>query len=392
MQSPMDSTLRHVYPAGVRPQRFIGFPVPATAVGGRAGSGHEGRRRLCRSAGMRAVLLLLAACGGRAGAGDFSARALREAGDYSAGRRGTSLLVIQHGKTVFERYANGGSAGKAWPIYSGTKGFWAMTALAAAGEGILRLDERVSGTIGEWRSDPRKKDITIRELLDFTSGLDPCFALHSDRVADRNAAALRAPVVAARGGAFTYGPSHGQVLCEVLRRKLEPRGETPYGYQRRKLLGPLGIGDVEYRKDKRGNPLLASGLRLTARQWSRFGAFLLGRGARGGQVIVQEQWFEQGLRGSAANPSFGFGLWLNRGAKGAGARERDIEEMLELPWARQEWRGLCLCRAAPADLVAAVGSGYQRLFVIPSLDAVIVRQGSDAKFSDAEFLRVILRP
>ena len=41
-------------------------------------------------------------------------------------------------------------------------------------------------------------------------------------------------------------------------------------------------------------------------------------------------------------------------------------------------------------MVAAVGSGYNRLFVIPSLGLVIVRQGSDARFSDAEFLRRIL--
>ena len=41
--------------------------------------------------------------------------------------------------------------------------------------------------------------------------------------------------------------------------------------------------------------------------------------------------------------------------------------------------------------MAVVGSGYQRLFVIPSLDLVIVRQGTNARFSDAEFLRKILR-
>jgi len=41
-------------------------------------------------------------------------------------------------------------------------------------------------------------------------------------------------------------------------------------------------------------------------------------------------------------------------------------------------------------MVVALGSGYQRLFVIPSLEAIIVRQGSSAKFSDAHFLRLLL--
>jgi hypothetical protein len=41
-------------------------------------------------------------------------------------------------------------------------------------------------------------------------------------------------------------------------------------------------------------------------------------------------------------------------------------------------------------MIVGLGSGYQRLFIIPSLNAVIVRQGRDAKFSDAQFLRLLL--
>jgi hypothetical protein len=41
-------------------------------------------------------------------------------------------------------------------------------------------------------------------------------------------------------------------------------------------------------------------------------------------------------------------------------------------------------------MVVALGSGYQRLFIIPSMNALIVRQGANAKFSDAKFLRMVL--
>jgi hypothetical protein len=41
-------------------------------------------------------------------------------------------------------------------------------------------------------------------------------------------------------------------------------------------------------------------------------------------------------------------------------------------------------------VVVALGSHYQRLFIIPSLKAVIVRQGSGGNFSDAQFLRLVL--
>ena len=159
----------------------------------------------------------------------------------------------------------------------------------------------------------------------------------------------------------------------------------------RKVLDPLGLGAVEYRADAQGMPLVASGFRLSARQWSKFGLMVLGCGAYGRRVLVRDSEFAQCFAGTRINPMFGLGFWLNTAANHNGARETDIENLLEKKWQDQDWHQRCICRSAPADLVAAVGSGYQRLFVIPSLELVIVRQGSDAPFSDAEFLRRILR-
>jgi CubicO group peptidase (beta-lactamase class C family) len=322
---------------------------------------------------------------------NLTPQALRDAADYSANRRGCSVLVVQHGKTLLEEYPNGGNARMTHQIYSGTKAFFTLAALIAAQEGLLVLDDPVANTITEWRGDARKSKITVRELMNFSDGLDPGFHLHSDKVTDRNAVALRTPVVASIGAAFTYGPSHGQVLCEVLRRKLVSRGQTPFGYLHQKVLDPLGLGAVSHREDAHGNPLVASGFRLTARQWSKFGLLMLGRGTFGRRVIVRENGFAQCFRATRVNPMFGLGFWLNKGANNSNARESDVENLLERKWQDQDWHNRCICRSAPADLVAVVGSGYQRLFVIPSLDLVIVRQGENARFSDAEFLRRILR-
>ena len=336
------------------------------------------------------IVSALVACAACARA-DLTGQALRDAADYSASRRGCSLLVVQHGKTLLEEYPNGGGVRTVHQIYSGTKAFFTMAALVAAQEGLLQLDEPVANTITEWRGEARRGKITLRELMNFTDGLDPAFHLHSDKVTDRNAYALRTPSVAPIGAAFIYGPSHGQVLCEVLRRKLAARGETPFDYLHRKVLDPLGLGAVQHRADARGMPLVASGFRLSARQWLRFGQLVLGRGTYGRRVVVQDKWFASCFEGTRVNPMFGLGFWMNRGAPNKNARETDIENLLEKKWQEQDWHGRCICRSAPADLVAVVGSGYQRLFVIPSLDLVIVRQGEDAKFSDAEFLRRILR-
>ena len=86
---------------------------------------------------------------------------------------------------------------------------------------------------------------------------------------------------------------------------------------------------------------------------------------------------------------FGLGFWNNRLAA-SGGREVDPEDMLHRKWPQQQWRNTCLCRAAPSDLVASVGSGGQRLYVIPSMNLIVVRQGAPTKFSDGAFLRALL--
>ena len=310
---------------------------------------------------------------------------VRAAAEYSAARKGEALLIIQNGKTIFESYPGNHSAQAAHRIYSGTKGFWVLAALAAEEEGILKLDERVADTIQEWRRDDRKKHITIRQLLDFTSGLEPLSLLHGDVVPDRNAVALRLSTVATPGERFIYGPASLQVFDELLRRKLAPYRETPTHYLERRVLGPLGLGPQEYKRDRAGNPLLATGFRMTAEQWSRMGRLLIS----GGAPVVSRRSLSQSLRGTNANPAFGMGFWNNRSA-GPNAREFDIEDMLERDWWEQDWRDTCLCRDAPVDTIVSIGSGYQRLIVIPSMDLIIVRFGRNARFSDAEFLRILL--
>src|SRR5436305_4908943 len=140
------------------------------------------------------------------------------AAKYSESKRGVSMLVIQNGRTIFEHYANGGSARGRWPIFSGTKSFWGIAALAAVHDGLNKLDDSVSDTITEWKSDPRKARITVRELLSQTDGIEAASRLQRPSISNRNAMALELPSLAEPGAAFIYGPSHLQILCELLRR------------------------------------------------------------------------------------------------------------------------------------------------------------------------------
>jgi len=308
------------------------------------------------------------------------------AASYSENKRGFSMLVMQNGRTVFEHYANGGSADSRCKIFSGTKSFWGVAALRAVRDGLIKLDDRAADTITEWKADPRKSQITIRELLNQTDGIEPAPHLHSESIRDRNAAAIQLPLVAAPGSAFAYGPSHLQIFAELLRRKLN--GRSTISYLEENVLSPLGLTSLDFKKDGRGNPLPASGFELSAREWARLGELLLGHGNYHGKQIVPANLLGQVFTGSSANPSYGLTFWLNRQAPHA--REIDVEKELDLKWQSAHWIDICFCRAAPPDLVVALGSNYQRLFVIPSLNALIVRQGMSAKFSDAYFLRLVL--
>jgi CubicO group peptidase (beta-lactamase class C family) len=321
--------------------------------------------------------LWLLAFVGSSVAAPVNPNALRAAANYSRSAGGLSFLAIQNGQTLLEENANEGHK-----IYSGTKAFWCLAALAAAEDGLLTLDENVANTIDAWRMDPRKARITIRQLLDFSAGLEPVNRLHGDNPGDRDAIAVRAPIVASPGSSFLYGPAALQVFHAVLKAKLN--GESPTRYLERRVLRRMGLGSQRYLTDSAGNPLLAAGWILSARQWSRMGELVL----NGGAPVVSAGSMAQSWRGSGANRAYSLGWWNNRNAPGG--REFDIESMLVPKWHRQSWGGAVLCRAAPSDTVACIGSGYQRLYVIPSMNLVVVRNGSGRRFSDAQFLRLLV--
>ena len=362
-------------------EAFIVFPIKSKFVLARRQNQHA--RRVRYPVHVIAAVALLRSASAFA---EIQAADCARAAKYSESKHGVSMLVMQNGRTIFEHYANGGSARGRWPIFSGTKSFWGIAALAAVRDGLFKLDDLVADTITEWKSDPRKSQITIRQLLSQTDGIEGASRLQRASIRDRNAMAIRLPIVAEPGTAFIYGPSHPQIFLELLRRKLNGRATTSYIEGR--VLNRLGLGRLNYKKDARGNPLPATGFELTAREWARLGELVLGRGNYHGRQIVPANLLRDAFVGSQANPSYGLAFWLNQQAPNG--READMERMLDFPWQSVQWTDVCICKDAPADMVVALGSGYQRLFVIPSLKAIIVRQGSNARFSDAHFLRLLL--
>jgi CubicO group peptidase (beta-lactamase class C family) len=87
-------------------------------------------------------------------------------------RHGLDALVIaQHGHVVGEAYGEGYDASTPHALFSGTKSFWGIAAVTAEQDGIVRLDDRVADTFLQWSASTWKKSVTLRHLLELTSGI-----------------------------------------------------------------------------------------------------------------------------------------------------------------------------------------------------------------------------
>ncbi|MFZ5685817.1 MAG: serine hydrolase domain-containing protein [Pseudomonadota bacterium] len=291
---------------------------------------------------------------------------------YSAARRGASLLILQDGRPVCERYAAGVDATTAIELYSGTKAFAGLLAAAAVTDGLLRLDEPVADTLPEWRNDPRKVKATIRQLLAMEAGLPSKIG-----VVPTYAEATAMPFNAEPGQRFQYGPAPMQVFGEVMRRKLAAAGREPdpLAYLEARLLRPLGVTSAVWRRGADGLPLLPQGASLTARDWARVGEFVRLKGRAEGRQLVDADTLAALFRPSPANPAYGLTWWLPHASDAADpvTASRDLHRRPEL---------------VPDDLVMAAGAGDQRLYVIPSRKLTIVRQ---AQVAPSDFARPIPR-
>ena len=87
--------------------------------------------------------------------------------------------------------------------------------------------------------------------------------------------------------------------------------------------------------------------------------------------------------GTRANPAYGLTWWLKRPVPPALRRRSTILS--------SEWADAANAPTLPDDLVAALGAGKQRLYVIPSRKLVIARQGGFGRgFEDTALLRLLL--
>lgn len=300
---------------------------------------------------------------------------------YSAERSGVSLLVMQGRQTLFEDYPRG-SLERFYELASGTKSFSGIMAAALAQDGLLTLDEACADTLAEWRADPLKRTATIRSLLSLGSGAGGGAIGRPDTYAGSVAAPFAGPA-----GTFRYGPAPFQIFGEIVRRKLiaAGQGEDVLAWMQSRILEPAGVNVGNWRR-RDGQPTLPSGAQLTARDWARFGRFVLDDGVVDGQATLDATALAANFQPSAANPGYGMSWWLLRPGLIPPAPTSRIDaapdKLARLP-----------------DVRMAAGAGNQRLYLVPERDLLIVRQadgilrqarGQGLSWSDADFLSLLL--
>ena len=314
--------------------------------------------------------------------------AMRAAAAYSRERGGVALLVRKHGQVVFEDYADWYGPDKALHIGGATQAFWALATLAAAEDGLLELDERVCETVKAWQRVAGKESVTIRHLLQQSSGLEAnARRVRDPGTIDFQAAALALDLLSLPGDGFRPGPGHWWVLGAVLEGKLADRGEDPLAYLRRRVLDPLGLEVYHWDRDRTGRATLPWGATLTARAWSDLGQLVLDRGRVGERQLIAAERIAECLQPSAVTPSYGMGFWLFEGLRGL--QEEDPEDAgRATPLPEDAADALA---ALPRDVVFSAGGARQRLYVLRSRGLVVVRQAlPGASWSDVDFLRLLL--
>jgi CubicO group peptidase (beta-lactamase class C family) len=303
-------------------------------------------------------------------------------------RRKFAAVVVRRGYIVLEVERDRSSRTDTGNVKSCAKAICATALAIASAESKagklprkMSFDDRAFDFIPEAKplSDPRKADITIRQLLNHTSGICPESTGVPNRgpwqtILGHGGEPKTAKLAFDPGKDLAYSTHafyHAALVCESVTG-------MPYDeYCRERLLKPIGVekwwfeffeGDKEHGR----HPTHALG--LPARELARIG-YCLVRGGRWGKRSLVPKWFID----ETAKPTHSIS-----GRKSFGRDAETWSHGWELPARLTDARGKDL----PADARSKPGSGGQLIAWVPSLDLVIARQTGESGLWDyEEFLR-----
>lgn len=299
----------------------------------------------------------------------WNAAALADLTEWVGRQNTTGFLVVQNGRVIVEQnwplpesagafranFVHGQTNDGALleDVASQQKSFIAILAGVATDKGLLDVSRPVSAYIGAgWSkaAPDQEQAITVRHLLEMTSGLDEAMAFEAPAGTKWF---YNTPVYAKLQGVMEA--ASGRSLHEITRDWLTvPAGMTHTSWRPR----PEAIAKSS------GNPF---GLVSTPEDIAKMGELVLRSGvSASGQRVISREQLDLMLKPVDINPAYSRLWWLNSG-----------DWFLSFGAAPKRAEGR-LIPAAPADLVAAQGAQDRKLYVVPGLDLIVVRTGMQA--------------
>lgn len=225
-----------------------------------------------------------------------------ENGDYT-GIDG--IVIARNGALVAEAYFNGFKRYSLHQTRSSFKSVTGLLTLIALSEGVLTLDTPVAPLIARFHprqdGDPRKADMTVRNLLNMRSGFHcsempgkgPRREEASNGSPDKVALDFDVPMAGEPGRDWRYCSGNTFLLGVALESALAARDAgTLKFFLNDRLMHPLGIHHYRIGKTAKGRLPMHGGERIRPRDMAKFGQLLLSKGLWRGRRIVPQEWIE----------------------------------------------------------------------------------------------------
>lgn len=264
-----------------------------------------------------------------------------------------SMLIVRHGKLIYERYYGNHHAGTLNDLRSATKSFIStLTGIAIDRGDIPDIDVSVSKVLRKhipYLHSPHLSKITLRHLLTMTSGfswitgkkLGEPFVRNLHRSRRWGSFALSMNIIPEHIGQFQYRSIDSHLISMILS---ESTGLDAFTYAAEHLFSPLRMTHTAWLPSPEGHSMGHIGLYLNSRDMAKFGICLLNNGVFAKQQIIPKHWLQEALTAQTAGyPAFG-------------------------DYGYQFWIGTM--SGQPYQL--AHGHGGQQIVLLPKLDAVVV--------------------
>jgi CubicO group peptidase (beta-lactamase class C family) len=319
------------------------------------------------------------------GAADtIDTQALQAAEAYATQTNSVALLVFHRGALRYEKYWPGFDRDTITDPFSAHKTVMGLLVGAAIEDGLIdSIDQPASTWLTEWAQDARR-EITLRQLLQMSSGLDtPPFGTWTGfRItlgSQLEETVLALPLLKPPGTDFQYSNASSQLVGIVLERA---SGKRYAQYLSERLWGRLGAPAAQVWLDREGGMARTfCCLYTTAQGWLRVGRLILDGGRVGTDQVVPESWIRAMTTPAPTNPNYGLQIWLGSPP----GKERRYNDRTAVKALHSE-------PFAAEDMIYIDGFGGQRVYIVPSEQLIVVRTGeARLDFDDAIIPNAILR-